>query len=242
MNGIAGKVAIVIGGSRGIGRAMARRLGLEGAAVVVGYAHRRQPADEVVAEIVEAGGRAAAQQVDISDRSQISGAFDAAESAFGPVDIVMANGATAVIKPAVDVTENDYDTVFDTNARGVFFVLHEAARRLNDHGRIVVTSTAGTQMLFPGNSVYLGSKGAAEQFVRTFAQELAPRNITVNSVLPGYTDTDLLPDRDRAVAAEASPFGRIGQPEDVADAAILLVCDDARWITGQAIGAAGGVF
>ena len=241
LNGIAGKVAIVIGGSRGIGRAMALRLAREGASVVVTYVQGKADADDVVETITRDGGRAAAVQADLASVSSIKDLFGAAETVYGTVDILMINGATAVIKPAIEVTEEDYDRVFSINTRGVF-ALREAAERLNDGGRIVVTSTGGTKMLFPGNSVYLGSKGAVEQFVRTFAQELAPRRITVNSLLPGFTDTGLLPDRDRAIAADASPFGRIGQPEDVADAATFLASDDARWVTGQEVGAAGGVF
>ncbi len=242
LNGIAGKVAIVIGGSRGIGRAMALRLAREGASVVVTYVQGKADADAVVETITRDGGRATAVQADLASVSSIKDLFGAAETVYGTVDILMINGATAVIKPAIEVTEEDYDRVFSINTRGVFFALREAAERLNDGGRIVVTSTGGTKMLFPGNSVYLGSKGAVEQFVRTFAQELAPRRITVNSLLPGFTDTGLLPDRDRAIAADASPFGRIGQPEDVADAATFLASDDARWVTGQEVGAAGGVF
>ncbi len=242
MNGLQGKSAIVIGGSRGIGRAICERLGREGVQVVVNYVRNRDAAKSVVAEIEGAGGAAVAVQADISSLADIGRLFTAAEEAFGKIDIVMANGATAIIKPVTQVTEADYDEVFATNTKGVFFVLQEAAKRLPDGGHIVVTSTAGTKMLFPGNSVYLGSKGAVEQFVRTFAQELAPRNITVNAVLPGFTDTGLLPDRDRAIAADASPFGRMGQPRDVADAAVFLASDDARWVTGQQLGAAGGVY
>jgi 3-oxoacyl-[acyl-carrier protein] reductase len=242
MNGIDGKVAVVIGGSRGIGRAISLRLAREGASVVVTYVVGKAAADEVVELISRDGGTATAVQADLARVESLRALFDAAEKTYGTVDILMINGATAVIKPAVEVTEEDYDGVFAINAKGVFFALREAAERLNDGGRIVVTSTAGTKMLFPGNSVYLGSKGAAEQFVRTFAQELAPRGITVNSLLPGFTDTGLLPDRDRAIAADASPFGRIGQPEDVADVAAFLASDDARWVTGQEVGAAGGVF
>ncbi|HET6741994.1 MAG TPA: SDR family oxidoreductase [Kribbella sp.] len=242
MNGISNKVAVVIGGSRGIGRAMSTRLAREGAAVLVCYAHDPGPADQTVAEISKNGGHAAAQQCDLADLQQIAATFDRAETDLGTVDILMVNGAAAVIGPVTEVTPTEYDQVFAVNSRGVFFAMQQAAQRLNDGGRIIVTSTGGTKMLFPGNSVYLGSKGAAEQFVRTFAQELAHRSITVNAILPGFTDTDLLPDRDRAVAAQASPFGRIGRPEEVADAAVLLASDDARWITGQALGAAGGVF
>ena len=236
------KTALVVGGSRGIGRAISERLGHEGATVVVNYAHNRQAAEAVVETIISKGGKAHAVQADISQTDDIKRLFDETEEAVGKLQIVIANAATALIKPAIEVSEAEYDAMFDTNAKGIYFVMQEAAKRLADGGRIVVTSTGGTKMLFPGNSVYLGTKGALQQFVRTFAQELGPRNITVNSLLPGFTNTELLPDRDREVAASASPFGRIGEPEDVADVAVFLASDDARWVTGQEIGAAGGVF
>lgn len=239
---LANKTALVIGGSRGIGRAISERLAREGAAVIINYAHNQQAAEAVVETIARSGGKAQAIQADISQSTHIKRLFDEAEQVFGKLHIVFANAATALIKPAVEVSEEEYDIMFDTNAKGVYFVMQEAAKRLEDGGRIVVTSSAGTKMLFPGNSAYLGTKGAVEQFVRTFAQELAPRNITVNSLLPGYTNTELLPERDRKVAAGASPFNRIGEPEDVADVAVFLASDDARWVTGQEIGAAGGVF
>ncbi len=225
---LSNKTALVVGGSRGIGRAICERLGDEGATVVVNYAHNRQAAEAVVETIIGKGGRAHAVQADISQPDAIKRLFDETEEAVGKLQIVVANAAIALIKPAVDVSEAEYDAMFDTNTKGIYFIMQEAAKRLDDGGRIVVTSTGGTKMLFPGNSVYLGTKGAVEQFVRTFAQELGPRNITVNSLLPGFTDTDLLPDRDRKVAASASPFGRIGEPKDVADVAVFLVGDDAR--------------
>jgi 3-oxoacyl-[acyl-carrier protein] reductase len=113
---------------------------------------------------------------------------------------------------------------------------------LRDGGRIVATSTGGTQMFFTETSLYLGTKGAVEQFVRVLARELGDRGITVNALSPGFTNTDLLPDRDRDVAAAASPLGRVGQPVDVADVAVFLAGDGGRWITGQNIAAGGGVF
>ena len=132
--------------------------------------------------------------------------------------------------------------MFGANAKGVFFTLQEAARQLRDGGRIVVVSTGGTRMLMSGTALYLGSKGAVEQFVRVLSRELGPRNITVNALSPGFTDTDLLPERDRKIAAGMSPFARIGEPAEVASVAAFLASDDARWVTGQNVGAGGGVF
>jgi 3-oxoacyl-[acyl-carrier protein] reductase len=239
---LVGKNAIVTGASRGIGRAIALGLAARGASVAVGYVTNRDRATEVVAEITANGGKAVAIGADLAQPSEVARLFDEAERALGPLDIVFANAADALVKPLVACTEDDFDRMFATNAKGVFFTLQQAASRLRDGGRIVATSTGGTRMFFTETSLYLGTKGAVEQFVRVLARELGGRGITVNALSPGFTDTDLLPDRDREVAAAASPFGRVGQPEDVADAAVFLAGDGGRWITGQNIAAGGGVF
>jgi 3-oxoacyl-[acyl-carrier protein] reductase len=237
-----GKNAIVTGASRGIGRAIALGLAARGASVAVGYVANREHAEKVVAEIVASGGQAVAIGADLARPSEVARLFDEAERALGPLDIVFANAADALVKPLVECTEEDFDRMFSINAKGVFFTLQQAASRLRDGGRIVATSTGGTQMFFTETSLYLGSKGAVEQFVRALSRELGGRGITVNALSPGFTDTDLLPDRDREVAAAASPFGRVGQPEDIADVAVFLVGDGGRWITGQNLAAGGGVF
>ncbi|MER8716783.1 SDR family oxidoreductase [Mesorhizobium sp. M0999] len=236
-----GKTALVTGSSRGIGRAIAEGLASKGAAVVVNYVGNHEAADEVVAAIAGKGGKAIAVQADISSVSDIHRLFDEAESEFGAVDIVVANVGVAVIKPLTEATEADFDHVLGTNAKGTFFVLQEAARRVRNGGRIIAVSTGGTKMFFTQTALYLGSKGAVEQFVRVLSRELGPRGITVNALSPGFTDTDLLPERDRAVAAGMSPFGRIGAPRDVADVAVFLASDEARWLTGENIQAGGGV-
>jgi 3-oxoacyl-[acyl-carrier protein] reductase len=237
-----GKTAIVTGSSRGIGRAIAERLAAGGASVAVNYVANEESAKDVVKAIQARGGKAVAIRADIVMPAEIRRLFDEAERALGKPDIVVANAATAVIKPFIESTEEDYDRVFDTNAKGVFFTLQEAARRVRDGGRIVVISTGGTKMFFSETSLYLGSKGAAEQFVRVLSRELGPRVVTVNAVSPGFTDTELLPERDRAVAAAMSPFSRIGRPEEVAEIVAFLASDAARWVTGQNVGAGGGVF
>ncbi|MER8642266.1 SDR family oxidoreductase [Mesorhizobium sp. M1252] len=236
-----GKTALVTGSSRGIGRAIAEGLASKGAAVVVNYVGNHEAADEVVAAIAGKGGKAIAVQADISSVSDIHRLFDEAESEFGAIDIVVANVGVAVIKPLTEATEADFDHVFGTNAKGTFFVLQEAARRVRNGGRIIAVSTGGTKMFFTQTALYLGGKGAVEQFVRVLSRELGPRGITVNALSPGFTDTDLLPERDRAVAAGMSPFGRIGAPRDVADVAVFLASDEARWLTGENIQAGGGV-
>jgi 3-oxoacyl-[acyl-carrier protein] reductase len=147
-----------------------------------------------------------------------------------------------IVKPLADCTEEDYDSFFQANTKAVFFTLKEAARRLGDGGRIIVLSTGGTKLFFPDQSLYLGSKGAAEQFVRTLSWELAGRGITVNAISPGPTETDMMQDRYRATAATMSPFNRIGDPAEIADIAVFLASDAGRWVTGQNIAAGGGAF
>jgi Dehydrogenases with different specificities (related to short-chain alcohol dehydrogenases) len=239
---LAGKVALVTGSSRGIGRAIAERLAAEGAAVIVNYVRGEQAAQEVVNAIRGRGGQAVAIQADVAKPAEVRRLFTEARTALGALDIVVANAGVAVIKSIAESTEEEFDHVFDANAKGVFFMLQEAARQVRDGGRIVVVSTGGTRMLMSGTALYLGSKGAIEQFVRVLSRELGPRNITVNALSPGFTDTDLLPERDRKVAAGMSPFARIGEPAEVASVAAFLASDDARWVTGQNVGAGGGVF
>ncbi|WP_433598161.1 SDR family oxidoreductase [Nocardia sp. CA-135953] len=239
---LSGRTAIVTGASRGIGRAIAVRLATRGAAVVVGYLRNEEKANAVVEEILEQGGRAIAVQGDLAKPTEVKRLFDRAEEVFGALDIVVANAADVVIKPVVDCTEEEFDKLFAANAKSAFFTMQEAARRVRDGGRIIATSTGGTRMFFTETSLYLGTKAAVEQFVRVLSRELGPRDVTVNALSPGFTDTDLLPDRDREVAAGMSAFGRVGQPEDVADVAVFLAGDQGRWVTGQNLGAGGGVF
>jgi 3-oxoacyl-[acyl-carrier protein] reductase len=240
---LAGRVAIVTGASRGIGRAVAERLGRDGAAVVVNYAARAERAAEVVESIAHAGGRARAVAADVSDAAQVAALFDTAEEAFGGVDVLVNNAGTAVFKPTADVTDEEFDRVFGLNARGTFFALREAARRLRPNGRVVNVSTGGTAGSSPGGGLYTASKAAVEQFTSALAKELGPRGITVNSVLPGLTRTDgLIMPRDAVEQAVArTPLGRLGEPDDVAAVVAFLVSDDARWVTGQHIRASGGL-
>lgn len=237
-----GKNAIIVGGSRGIGKAMVEQLAAAGAAVAINYVNSRAASEQLAEQITQQGGKAVAIQADISKLPDIKTLFDQTEKRLGQPDIVIVNAADYVGVLLLEATEEQYDRIFNTNTKGVFFVLQEAAKRVRNGGRIIVTSSGGTQMYFTMNSIYLGSKGAVEQFVRVLSRELGERNITVNIISPGFTNTDLLPERDRTVAAHMSAFKRIGEPNDVADVAVFLASDAARWITGQNIGAGGGVF
>jgi 3-oxoacyl-[acyl-carrier protein] reductase len=236
-----GKTALITGGSRGIGRAIAERLAADGAAIVINYARSEQLAQEVVKAISAKGGKAIAIQADVSKPAEVRRVFNEAEKAMGGLDIVVANAGVHIVKPLIENTEADYDYIFDINTRGVFFTLQEAGRRVRDGGRIVVVSTGGTKMHFANMSLYLGSKGAIEQFARSLSRELGPRNVTVNVLSPGFTETDMLPEEYRDYGASLSPFNRVGAPQDIAEVALFLASDAARWITGQNVQAGGGV-
>jgi 3-oxoacyl-[acyl-carrier protein] reductase len=243
MASLSGKVAIVTGSSRGIGRSIAERLGRDGASVVVNYHQNADKAREVVAAIEASGGYGLAVQADLSDVAQVRGLFEAALGAFRRVDIVVSNAGSLRFGGVAELTEDDFDTVFGLNAKGTFFTLQEAARHIRDGGRIVNITSSATSMTIPGLGLYVGSKAAGEQFARTLARELGPRGITVNNVAPGFTETDMLPqDPDyRAFAAQSSFMGRIGQPDEIADVVAFLVSEEARWVTGQNIQASGAV-
>lgn len=237
-----GKSALVTGSSRGIGRAIAERLAVEGASVVVNYRSGAEGAREVVKAIVAGGGRATAIPADVADPAQVKRLFDEAEKAVGPLDIVVANAGVFLAKPLAESNEEDYDRVFDTNTRGVFFTLREAGDRIREGGRIIVVSTGATRMHMANASLYLGSKGAIEQFARSLSRELGRRKVTVNVLSPGFTDTDMLSSPEfRVLGASLSPFNRIGSPDDVAGVAAFLAGESAGWVTGQNVQAGGGV-
>lgn len=240
---LSGKAALVTGGSRGIGRAIALGLASRGASVAVSYLEKHQLANEVIAAIQAQGGTAVTVQADLSRPADVVALFDQAEDVLGPLDIVVANAADHLLKPVIECTEEDFEHIFGANAKGAFFTLQEAARRIRDGGRIIALSTGGTRIFFADLALYLGTKGAVEQFVRVLSRELGPRNVTVNALSPGFTDTQPHTDPDRkAFVAGMSPFNRVGMAEDVADVALFLSSDEARWITGQNIPAGGGSF
>ncbi len=236
-----GKTALVTGGSRGIGRAIGERLAADGATVVINYARSEQLAHEVVKAIAAKGGKAMGIQADVSKPAEVRRLFGEVEKSIGTLDVVIANAGVYLSKPLIENTEADYDYVFDINTRGVFFTLQEAARRVRDGGRIIAISTGGTKMMFPNAALYLGSKAAVEQFARSLSRELGPRNVTVNVLSPGFTDTDMLPEQYREYGASLSAFNRVGTAKEVADVAAFLASDAARWVTGQNVQAGGGV-
>lgn len=240
------KIAIVTGSSRGIGRAIAVRLGAYGANVIVNYRSDAGAARQVVAAIEESGGQAVAVRADVTDASDLRDLFDAAERHYGGLDIVVGNVGIARFGPLAACADEDYELIFTTNARATFRMLREAANRVRDNGRIVVISSVAAAMHRPGTAVYGASKAAGDALVRALAKELGPRGITANSVLPGAVRTDALIEAFPAgviegIAADI-PLGRIGEPDDIAEIVAFLASDAARWVTGQALHAGGGMF
>ncbi len=241
---LSGKIAIVTGASRGIGRALALRLGHDGAAVAINYVNNAAGAEEVKAEIKTAGGDAIALQADVSKPADIQRLFDQAIEHFGRFDILVNNAGIRISKDVADIDEAEYDRLFAINVKGTFFACQQAARRLSEGGRIINISSAVTRMMLPGYSIYAASKGAVDQITRVLAKELGERKITVNAVAPGPVDTELFRDgkSDEQIQqmAQMAALGRIGQVEDIADAVAFLASDNARWITGQCIHVNGG--
>jgi 3-oxoacyl-[acyl-carrier protein] reductase len=233
----------VTGASRGIGRAIAERLGRDGAAVALTYAGNAGAAAEVAAAIRARGREAEPFPLDLRDTASVRALFDAVLGRFGRLDILVNNAAGVnVFAPTAELTEAEYDSMFQIT-RGVYVALQEAARRVRDGGRIVSVSTGGTVGSSPGGGAYTGSKAAIEQFTMALAKELGARGVTVNTVLPGVTQTDglVLPEAVVAQMVAQTPLGRLGAPRDVADAVAFLVSDDARWITGHHLRVAGGL-
>lgn len=239
------RTAIVTGASKGIGAAIARRLGRDGCAVAVNYAGDTQAAARVVAEITEAGGRAVAVQQDLSQPGAMAALFDAAEAALGPVDILVNNAGVMRLSTIAETSDEVFEMQVALNLGGVFRGLREASTRLRDGGRIVTLSSSVVGLCQPGYGVYAATKAAVEALTRVLSRELGARQITVNAVAPGPVGTELFlngksEELIRSIAAR-SPFNRLGTPEDIASAVSLLTGPDGGWINGQVLRANGGM-
>ncbi len=239
------RVAIVTGGSRGIGAAVAKRLASQDVTVAVNYLSSLEAATDTVDVIREGGGTAVAILADVADPQQVAALFDETESQFGGVDIVVA--AAGIVRSVLmaQATEDDYTNQVEVNIRGTFNVLREAASRVRDGGRIVTFSSTTLALNAPGYGIYNATKAAAEGFTRVLAKELGGRAITVNSIAPGPVETNLFmagkSAADVSRLAGLSPQHRIGQPSDIANAVSLIVSSDANWINGQVIRVNGGM-
>jgi NAD(P)-dependent dehydrogenase (short-subunit alcohol dehydrogenase family) len=239
---LTGKTALVTGGSRGIGRAISRRLARDGARVGVHYGADDLAAKQTVADIEAAGGQAFAVKADLGEPvATLWAAFD--QYADG-LDILVNNAGIGRPLPIEAVTPEWFDRLVAVNAKAPFFLVQQAIPRLRDGGRIINISSGVTRIAFPQDTAYSMTKGALNTLTLALAKELGPRGITVNSVAPGIIDTELnawLADPEAArAAASYSVFDRVGQPEDVADVVAFVASDDARWITGQYLDATGG--
>lgn len=239
------KIAIVTGSSRGIGAEIALSLARAGAKVVVNYVHNRQAADAVCMTITQTGGKCVAVQADVSNPDDVRRLFDATIENFGRIDILVNNAGILIFKKIAEVTDAEFDRILDINLKSIFYTLREAAGRLADHGRIINISSTVTRLMLPKYGPYAATKGAVEQLTRIFAREIGERGITVNTVSPGPVFTELFragkTAEDIQRMAALSSFGRIGEVDDIAQIVLFLVSEEARWITGQNIGANGGI-
>ncbi|KAI8956202.1 putative oxidoreductase [Xylaria longipes] len=251
-----GKVALVTGSGRGIGAAMATELGRAGAKVIVNYAKSKEPAEKVVQAIKALGTDAVALQADVSRVPETVRLMSDAAKVWGGLDIVCSNAGVVSFGHLEEVTEEEFDRVFSINTRGQFFVAREAYKNLNEGGRIILmSSNTAHAFAVPRHSLYSGSKGAIESFVKVLAIDCGKKKITVNAVAPGGTVTDMFhdvsehyipdgakytPEQRQQMAAHASPLTRNGFPLDIANAVVFLASREGEWVNGKVIGVDGG--
>lgn len=238
-------IALVTGASRGIGAAIARRLARDGFTVVINYAGDARAAAAVAADIEAAGGRALTAQADVADPAAVRRMFDAAEAAFGGVDVLVNNAGVLQQAPLVDVDDAQFDRIIAINLKGSFNAMREAGRRLREGGRIINFSSSLVGTLLPTYGAYVASKAAVEGMTPILAKELRGRRITVNAVAPGPTATELFlkgkPDALIEQLAKAAPLERLGTPEDIANVVAFLAGPDGGWVNGQVLRANGGM-
>jgi len=243
-NTVMSRVALVTGGSGGIGRAVVRRLVQDGIAVGVHYAGNKAKADSLVEEIIAHGGRAIAIGGDVADADAMDAGFGAVEVAFGGIDVVVNTAGVMLLSPIATLDLDDLDRMHRTNIRGTFVISQQAARRVRAGGAIVNFSTTVTRTSFPTYGAYVASKAAVEGMTLVLARELRGRDITVNAVAPGPTATPLFLDgkSEQAIEnlAKAAPLERLGRPEDIAET-VAFLAGPARWVNGQILFANGGL-
>ncbi len=244
---LTGKVAVVTGASKGIGAAIAKHLGAAGASVVVNYASSKAGADAVVAEIMQAGGKAIAVGGSVAVESEVAALFASAKDAYGKVDILVNNAGVYEFVALEDITEEKYKRQFDINVLGVFLATKAALPLFPETGGSVINvSSVVSRAGMPTHAIYSGTKGALDTITKSLAQELGPRQIRVNAINPGliitegaeaggYSSGDFA-----AQVIAGTPLGRLGYPDDVAPPVVFLASDAARWITGETIFVSGG--
>ena len=243
-----GKVAIVTGASKGIGTAIAKHLAAEGAAVVVNYSSSKEGADRVVDEITKQGGKAVAVRANMAKKAEVERLFSEAKKAFGRLDILVNNAGVYEFLPLENVTEEHFHKHFDVNVLGLLLAIQEATKYFGPEGGSVINISSSASMSAPPTaSVYSATKAAVDTITKSLAKELGPRKIRVNAINPGMVDTEGVraagfAESDFRKEVEAkTPLGRIGQPQDIAPAAVFLASGDAAWITGETLVIAGGL-
>jgi 3-oxoacyl-[acyl-carrier protein] reductase len=245
---LAGKVAVVTGASKGIGADIAKQLAAEGAAVVVNYASSKEGADRAVDEITKGGGKAIAVQADVAKKKDIERLFTETKKAFGQPDILVNNAGVYRFEPLEAVTENEFHRQFNTNVLGLILATQEAVKHFGAAGGSVINIGSVASDLTPPTAVIYGAtKGAVDAITRVLAKELGPKNIRVNSINPGGIETEGFyaggfsgTDFEKQMVAQ-TPLGRMGQPRDIAPAAVFLASSDSAWITGETLRVAGGL-
>ena len=248
MSKLTGKVAVVTGASKGIGAGIAKQFGAEGAAVVVNYASSSDGADRVVAEITAKGGKAIAVQGDVSKSADVKKLFEQTKAAFGTIDILVNNAGVFAFHPLQDVTETEFHRQFNINVLGSILATQEALNHFGpDGGSVINISSVVSENPVPQSVVYSSTKGAVDTMTLALAKELAPRNIRVNVIAPGGTETEGAhtlgmkgSDLEKKIVAD-TPLGRMGQPDDIARVAVFLASSDSAWLTGERISASGGL-
>ena len=244
---LAGKVAVVTGASKGIGAAIAKNLGAEGATVVVNYSSSKDEAARVVGDITDNGGRAIAVKANLSKKAEIDQLFAETKKAFGQVDILVNNAGIYEFSPLEDVTEEHFHKQFNLNVLGLILATQAAVRQFNPKGGSIINISSVVSTLgVPAAAVYSGTKGAVDSITRSLAKELGPRGIRVNAINPGMVETEGvraagIAESDMRKQVEAqTPLGRIGQPQDIASAAVFFASADSAWLTGETLTIAGG--
>jgi 3-oxoacyl-[acyl-carrier protein] reductase len=246
-NRLAGKVAVVTGASKGIGAGIAKQLGAAGAAVVVNYSSSRDGADRVVAEITGQGGKAVAVQANVGKRAEVDRLFADAKRAYGQVDILVNNAGIFEFAPLEAITEEHFHKQFDLNVLGLILATQAAAKQFGPAGgSIINVSSVVSTGRVPNGAVYSATKAAVDAVTRSFAVELGPRRIRVNTVNPGMVDTEgfrsagFAESEFRKLTEAQTPLGRIGQPQDIARVVLFLASEDSAWLTGESLFATGG--